>query len=385
MSLFSFKKNKFSVLTKDDYSLIISIGSGQIFGAIVKFTEKSGENVVYFTKEKISFQANIDPSRHLSLMFNTLSVLISRIQKEGLIYLQNTKNKIKFEKIFCLLSSPWCNSEIKNIHIKENKPFKFTQLYLDNVISECEKDHKHNSFQAVTVIEKQILQIKNNGYIIQNIVDQMTKDLDLSLYVTTIDNKTLESIKIAILKTFNIKDVWCHSSLLAIFSNIRNLFSNKEDFVHIDVSDEITDISIIKDNSISEIASIPFGRNYFVRELSKNMNCSEAIANSIINMQKDKDPKDLNNLKNAVELNNLLDVWFEEVNKILIQLKTKIYISNDVFLIADKDLTFILKNKIQKSEYNVLLVNNPKIKSHPTIDDQIFRLELMFLDNLYKI
>lgn len=388
MSFFSFKKNKSSSLLDGSYSLVISLSSGSISGGIIKHTEKVGVDVVYYTKENIHFQQDISIPRYLELMEKSLTTLASKIQKEGLTVLKSTNPKLKnlvLNRAFYLFSSPWCISETKTLYVKENIPFKVTDTYINKIIDQAEKEYQNSTFKNSKVIEKKIIQIKNNGYLVDNIIGQTTKEFEISVYFSFVDDSILAKIEQSISKIFYINNVWCHSNTLAIFSNIRNLFPQKDDFIYLDIGEEIIDISVINNNIISHNVTIPLGYNYFIRELSKDLNIPESVAATTIKMYKNKTVDDLANIKNTVSLNKISEDLLLKITDNLNSLKLKSYISENMFLIANSDLSFFLKDKLEKYDYKVLFIENKHIKSNLKIEDLIFKLELMFLDNLYKI
>lgn len=381
MSLFSFTKKN-----SNKYSLVFNIGSGSVSGGIIKFTEKVGENVIYFTKENIPFQQEVSVPRHLDLMKSTLITLANKIQTEGIKKLiTKNKNKISFDRVFYIFSSPWCISQTKTIRVKESKPFKVTESYLNKIIDEQEHKFQAEIAGFGSIIEKKIIQIKANGYIVNDINNKTIKDLEISVFFTVVPEKILNVIEKAVSKTFNINNVWCHSFPLAAFSVIRNLFPQNEDFIFMDISEEITDISIIKDNIIVSNASIPLGRNHFVRNLSRVLKVSKEIADSMIKIHCAKDHDQLASLRLSMSMDDAAKEWLNKIFETLDSLKNEIYVPESIFLITTSDLIPFLKEKLEKHDFSVLLINNNKVKSTVAVDDLIFKLELMFLDNLYKI
>jgi len=381
MSLFSFTKKN-----SNKYSLVFNIGSGSVSGGIIKFTEKVGENVIYFTKENIPFQQEVSVPRHLDLMKSTLITLANKIQTEGIKKLiTKNKNKISFDRVFYIFSSPWCISQTKTIRVKESKPFKVTESYLNKIIDEQEHKFQAEIAGFGSIIEKKIIQIKANGYIVNDINNKTIKDLEISVFFTVVPEKILNVIEKAVSKTFNINNVWCHSFPLAAFSVIRNLFPQNEDFIFMDISEEITDISIIKDNIIVSNASIPLGRNHFVRNLSRVLKVSKEIADSMIKIHCAKDHDQLASLRLSMSMDDAAKEWLNKIFETLDSLKNEIYVPESIFLITTSDLIPFLKEKLEKHDFSVLLINNNKVKSTVAVDDLIFKLELMFLDNIYKI
>jgi len=389
MSFFSFGKKtkaKSSKVDKEAYSIVFNIGSGSVSGGIIKFTEASGENVLYYAKELIPFQQELSIPKHLELMKNSLGVLTNKIQTEGLKIINSTKSKnIKIDRLFYVFASPWSISQTKTIRIKEPKVFKVTDKYLSHIIEQQEKEFQTEISKAGKIIEKKIIQIKSNGYIIDDYKNIITKDLEITVFFTVVSENILQEVENAVSRTFQIKEIWCHSLALSIFTNVRDLFPQKEDFIHIDISEEITDISIIKDNIIASTASIPFGRNNYIRELSAVLNVPPEVADSMIKMHCQKSNDQLATLRLAMAMDTASKNWLAKILEIFESLREKIFIPESIFLIANCDLASFLKEKLEKQDFEVTLIDNKKIRSNTTNDDIIFRLELMFLDNFYKI
>ncbi len=384
MSFFSFLNFK---KTKENYSLVFTIGSGSVSGGIVKFTEEAGVDMIYYDKEIIPFQQDISIMKHLELMKSSLTSLTQNIQSVGLkrVEMKDKKKQVLLEKVFYVFSSPWSISQTKTVRVKEAKPFKVTKDYLDKIVDEQEKILRGDILKSDKIVEKKIIQIKVNGYVVDSVYDRKVLDLEISIFFSIVPNDILQLVDQAISKTFNIKEIWCHSALLSVFSAIRDFFPKKDDFIYIDISEEITDISIVKDSVMISSASIPLGCNYFIRELAKKMNISEEIADSMIRMHCLKHNDELGNLKFAVAIEGVSKVWLSKVSETLDLLKEKIYIPEQVFLIADNDLFSFLKNRLEEKDLEVLSVDYKNIKSQKIKNNLIYRLVLMFLDNLYKI
>ena len=278
MSFFSFSQRN-----KESYSLVYNIGSGSVSGGIVHFTEKAGVQMLNYNKEVFAFQKDVTPDKHLELLNSSLVSLSKKIQADALKKL-NLKNgrSLTIDRIFYIFSSPWCLSQTRVIRIKESKLINITEKYLSKVIETQNAPFQADIAKTGTIIEKKIVQVKINGYAVENIYGKQAKEFELSVFYTVVPEKILKNIKDAVSKTFTTTNVWCHSLSLAVFTNIRNLFPQINDFIHIDISEEITDISVIKNNVIISSASIPFGRNQFIREITSALSVSPEIVDSMM-------------------------------------------------------------------------------------------------------
>lgn len=378
--LFSQKKNK------DSYYLVFNIGSGSVSGGIVKFTEKEGVEIVHYSKELIPFQQELSIPRHLELMQSSLSNLANKIHTEGLKKIAHRSGaKLQMEKAFYFFTSPWSVSQTKIIRLKETQARKITTAYLNDIINKQEKQLEIEISKSGEIIERKIIQIKINGYEVNDIKNLISKDLEIAVFFTVVPNEILQITKKAVSNIFNIGHVWCHSQSLSVFSAIRNLFPLKEDFIHIDVSEEITDVSIIKNNIMVNIASLPFGRNHFIRELSALLNVSEEIADSMIKMHGLKENDESATVMLSESMNKAGKDWVEKLFEVIGVDSEKIHIPETIFLVSNNGLANFLKGELEKKDLHVQLLDYKKIKPKIIGEDLIFKLELMFLDKLYKI
>jgi len=381
MSFFSFSKKN-----KESFSLVFNISSGSVSGAIIRFTEKAGVKIEYYIKEKISFQEELSIPRHVDLMSEALGILVEKIRVAGTKKIMPAKGSLfLIDRVFYIFSSPWCVSKTRTIRINEVKEFKVTEQYINKIIDEQEKLFRAEISESGQVVEKKIIQIKTNGYVVNDINDCLTKNLEISILFTIVPENILQVIESVVTKTFNSKNIWCHSLSLSLFSVIRNLFSQYENFIHLDITEEITDLNIINDNIITDSISIPFGRNHFIRELSMNLKITEEIADSMIRMQVTKSGDELGVLNLAVAMDTASQTWLTKISEALNDLKLRMFLPETMFLIISNDLGIFLRNKLVKQDFKVILVNNMQIDSTQVKEDTILKLELMFLDNLYKI
>jgi cell division ATPase FtsA len=360
-------------MSSDNYSLVFNIGSGSVTGSVIRFTEKPGVDVLYYSQEIIPIQKEVSASKHLELMKASLTSLVVKIPQKGW----------KIKNVYYIFSSPWSTSQTKTIRLKENKSFRLSESYLKRVIDEAQK--KSNITTEGKIIEQKIIQIKTNGYIVNEFKNELVKDAEISLFYTVVPENILKEIEGIVNKSFVVKNTWCHSVSLSIFSVVRDLFPQYEDFIYLDISEEMTDISVVREGVIMSNISLPFGRNEFVRELAEKLKVTEIIADSMIKMNSLKSHDQLAVLAFTSALNEIVKNWSDQISQAFDNFKTKLYLPNTIFFVATNDLTTLLSNKFKEENFEIILLEAKKINSPVKIDDIIFKISLTFLDKLYKI
>ena len=201
-------------------------------------------------------------------MLKAFDSALQDIQKQGLSHLNFTGwRNHGIRNVFYALSSPWCVSQTKIIKIKKDKPFEISIDSIEGVISGEEKKFlSGDSTESSKIIEKKIIEAKLNGYKMTEIYGKKAKDIELAFFVTLAPEYVLKEVKDAGRKYFNFRSSNFHSFALSSFSAIREIYSDKENFMFIDVHGELTDLSVIKDSVLVENFSFPEGKT-FLREM----------------------------------------------------------------------------------------------------------------------
>ena len=171
MSFFaSFKK-------RDNYSLIFNIGSGSVIGSLVKVTEKTGVDVLCYTKEQIPFEQNLSPEKYMANLKIATTKVGEKLHTEGVKKINHGLEKpIKIYRSYYLFSNPWCTSQTKTFKIRENKPVKLSDKYINSLIQKQEP----TTPAGEKLIENHIVQVKINGYVLNKFENIKTKEAEIS-------------------------------------------------------------------------------------------------------------------------------------------------------------------------------------------------------------
>ncbi len=369
MSFFWFGLKK----KKDSYSIVLNVASGSVTGALVHFTEKPGIKVVSYINEPIIFQADISVSRHIELMKSALEKVLKQINPEHQ----------KIQNVYYLLASPWSISQTQTVRLKENKKVKLTDSFLQKLI---DRELANSDFTSHNkIIERKIIQIKANGYILNEVSGESASEAEVSVFSTVVPADLLNDIENIVAKYYpGVASVY-HSMSLPIFSVIRDLFPNREDFVYLDVSEEMTDIAVVKKGVVISLVSFPFGRNHFVRELAAKTHTAKVVADANLKHVAEKNLNKLASAHLSVHISGIIDKWTTQVVGVFDKFTQNLSMPENIFFITTNDLVFLLKDRLTKAGLEVVGVEARNITSPIQIQDTMFKIGLVFLDKIYKI
>lgn len=107
-----------------------------------------------------------------------------------------------------------------------------------------------------------------------------TSELEIALYISMIPANIYSSINEMIKKFWDAPDVNFSSFSFTTFDVIRDIFTEESSLLFMDISGEVTDISLAKDNVLLESITFPAGKNMLIRSLIESMKSNSASATS---------------------------------------------------------------------------------------------------------
>lgn len=354
MSIFSRDKKK------DKLVLVFDIKSSYVGAALFLARESGIPKIIFSTRESISIEKDIEANRFLALTLKSLEIVVNRIFTAGIG---------APEQIFCVLSSLLYVSQTRIVELKKNTPFVFTSKLADSLIKKeislFEEEHleKHlNSETPLKLIELKNIKTMLNGYESSNPLNQKAKELEMTIFLSMGNEQILGKIKETIEKHFHLKEIKFSSFVLSSFAVIRDMYEKSENFLLINIGGEVTDMSIIKKNSLRESMSFPFGLNFMIRAVATNLGCSLGEAESYISLFKDAHAKESVAKVLGPVIDKLKKDWLSKFQESLSNLSNDISIPATIYLTADKEMATFFSETIKTEQFNQYTLTESKFQ-----------------------
>ena len=351
-----FKGNK----NKDELVLVFDIGSSSVGGALFRMQKSKIPKIVFSIREPIIFENKIDIGHFLLSTIKSLEIVTNKI------YMAKMGAP---SRIFCVLSSPWYVSQTRVIRLEKNTPFIFTSKLADSLIQkevalfEEEQSVKYADIQSpVRLIEFKNIKIMLNGYETPDPLDQKTKELEMTVFISVSPEQILKKIEETVRKHFHFKDMKFSSFGLSSFAVVRDMHTDQENFLLIDIGGEVTDISMIKKNILRESVSFPLGPNFFIRGVASALHCSPSEAKSFISLIKDEHASFSVAKKLEPIINKLKTSWLQKFQESLANLSNDISIPATIYIAVDKDFENFFCQIIETEQFNQYTLTESKFK-----------------------
>lgn len=354
MSIFEGIKNK------DELALVFDIGSSSVGGALFVMQKSGVPKIIYSIREPISLEKKSNFDRFFLLTLKSLEIVANKICMQGLGAPRKT---------FCMLSSPWYASQTRTILLKKDTPFVFNSKLADELTQkeiklfkeECIEEYTHTK-SKVLPIELKNMQIMLNGYVVPKPLNQRTRELEMTIFVSVSEEEVLEKIKEAVSKHFSSQNIKFSSFAMASFTVARDLFIHQDNFLLIDIGGEVTDISMVKKDILRSSISFSLGRNFMIRGISSVLDCSLDEAISYLSLYKDGHVEDSTLKKIEPVINKLKMEWLKKFQEALVDLSNDISIPSTIFLTVDQGLVDFFTETIKSEQFNQYTLTESKFK-----------------------
>lgn len=353
MNLFSKPEKKLKLVA------VFDLSSSSVGGALFSIRENGGPNIVYTTREPLPLAKDVSFENFLSGTMLVLDKVANKISTKGLGVP---------EKLFCVLSSPWYSSQVRIISLKKNVPFVFNLKLANELIKKesllFEEEYVRSvpNESKVRPIELKNMRTLLNGYATTNPLDQKASELEMDVFISISPEEVLSKIENVMEKHFHRREIKFSSFALASFTVARDMFIHQDNFSLVDIGGEITEICLIKKDSLRSSVSFPLGYNYFIRGVSSFMNCSLDEAKTYISLYKDNHASATLEKKLGPVLEKLKLDWLSKFQEALVFLSNDISVSSTIFMTTNEDLSAFFADTIKGEQFNQYAFTESKFR-----------------------
>lgn len=353
MGIFSKKK-------KGELVLVFDVGSSSVGGAMFLKTHEGVPEIIYSYRLPVQLEKKINIDRFLHLTIEALKVVSDNIC---------TKALGVPKEIYCVLSSPWHASQTRTIKLIKDTPIVFNEKLRDELINNdiklFEEEHKHfyeDGNGKIKTIELKNMKTLLNGYESSNPNGQKAKEIEISVFVSMVEEHIVDMIVENINRHFQSSKIKFISFVLATSTVARDMFIHQDNFLLVNIGGEVTDISMIKKDIIKESISFPMGRNFMARSLAEELDVPIPEAQSLLALYKDEHMEAKTRKKIEPAIIKIKTEWLRNFQDFLSTLSNDISIPSTVFITVEKDLASFFSEIIKSEQFNQYILTESKFR-----------------------
>lgn len=356
MAFSFFSKNK----TKEELILVCDIGSASVGCALIVVSPGIKPKIMYDARADMVFQEELDIARFQDAVVAAVSDVAGDVLRNGIPHLVFTRLGTKKipKKIFCTLSSPWYVTQTRIKEEKRTEPFRATEELMNGLIEhEVEMFKKDPNVARVMgdgemlVIEKKAIQVKLNGYTTHMPVGKKARTMEIAVLISAVSQKTAGRIADAIRKSFPARDVIFASFALTAFDVVRSAPDMPHNFLFLDISGELSDVSLVKDGVLLETITFPVGKKTILRLLAAEFRVSADEAFSLLRLSHEGRASAAHSQKIESALAHAGGEWMDAFREALLRISRDMAVPRAVYFTSDRDLEDWFSGLIVKEEF----------------------------------
>lgn len=357
--------------------VVLDIRDGSVGGMVIQ-KETEGNSLpekLFSVRKALPFQKNFNLKRLFYATAQAISFVASEIHKSG----QNDP-----KKIICLVGPHMHISQRRNVKITYKQPTLLTTEILNRLISNdlhlFEEKHLTSGLakgeSSNVIFEHKIMQIKLNGYETSNPIGKKATEVSISIFASVLPRVVLADLKNVISNSFHNNNLEFHSFSFMISDVVRNLDLDKNGLVLVQIEDEITEMSVVRNGIIQNIASFPAGKNLLKRQIMDSFATVSDGADSCIKMYNNKTGNEDVIKKMTDVLLKMNEVWADLFFQTIKKISYYHLLPQSFYIVADNDCKNIFIDLFKKIELSSILVLNKPA--------EIVSLDNQFFDNFCK-
>ena len=264
----------FSRKSKAGYGLLVDVGSGSVGLAIV---EQRGSSAAIWTyREHTPLKVTESVGESNKAVVTAIMSAMLTFEGEGRAALADHSRSAKIDYMQVTVSAPWSYTVARTVKFEKDEPFVITQELLaqlaktaaDQAMGEFEAKHSLKDL-GVKETSRTILDTHANGYRVAKPNKQSAQQLSVTHVSTLVREEIITSLTEMHSKLLPKSDLNITSFMMANYHVTDALQPSGVDFCLIDITNEATELGIVRHNALQYSTHIAYGRASIAREISK--------------------------------------------------------------------------------------------------------------------
>ncbi len=334
LSLFGHRRKNLYVL--------IDVGSASISGAYANIEEGHHPTIYYSTHISISLRDDISPT-------DAIAQALTKITKDLLVIgapvvSRYTNKKIHIDHVIVSITAPWQDIRVQMQQKIEKKSFRFTKEVMDNMVMETFAQ----SAQGRVITNSMVVSINLNGYSVTNPFGIKTKEVKMIVLGSYITKEINECVTKIVTEAFHIENIEITAFAPIASSVLRSIYPNEKDMLIIDITGEMTDVILVKDGILTDIAHTKRGLNVLRKSAIdagiRTVKPSESFHAMEHAVLMDKE----HNARFTARLQQARALWLQDIAHMLQNINVQYVLPRSVFILVDEEASSFIRRQFNE-------------------------------------
>lgn len=320
MSIFGGRK-------KQKVIAVLELASDSVGGMLIRQNKEDNPEVISDIRMPVNFLLDVNFDAFWRCTRDALKKVIEKMLKD---YPSGP------DACLCVFLSPWFISQTKIINVQKKEPFKITRSFFEKLLESEEENFKG---KGMSHLEHEFLKVELNGYHTKSPLEKFAKSARMHIYMSSGIGEVKTEIEKEVLKNFGDIPLSFKTFPLLAFKILSKIINTQEGLLLIDIGGEITDISLIRKDSLEETVSFPLGRNFLLRKIASELKTFPKEASSILQTCLKGHAAECNAEKISKIFQGTGKKWCDFLTKALESISENSPLPQNLFLIGDENIS----------------------------------------------
>jgi len=340
----------FRHVKNDRYGLLVDIGSGSVGLAVCHSTNAKQPNVIWTHRQHVPIKSVESVEESSKAIVTTLMQIMLEFEGPGRIALNTYHKSAKVDSMQVTIAAPWAYTTARTIKFEQDEPFAISKELVSDLATAAgqqaiDEFSQQHSLESLGVVETSrcALDIYANGYRLEKPNRQKANIVTVTHATTLARTEIITAVTEMKEKLFASAHIEITSYMLANYFSTRLLMPHIYDVCLVDITDEATEIGIVRDSSLKYSTHVPFGRASLAREVAKatNVPLHEAFT-TLANVQPPE-------TKASKEIKIINDAYVKRVVELFKETGDRLTIPKNIYLETDRGLDLVFLPLIERA------------------------------------
>ncbi len=375
MSFFSRKE------TPERVHVVIDIGSGSVAVALVHTKEDATTDFLWSHREYILTKGYTDIKELLRDIHTALMNALLEFGSNGLRTLQGELRPKDIEGILVTVSAPWAHTATQVVRFEKEEPFTVSDEFIDDLIKtskkETEESQKQIAALGLQTISETVAEITLNEYVVADPDGKEAKAVTVSIITSAVQEKIISSVQEGIEKILPGVSISFFSFIDVLYKTLKILKPHTSEIVIVDVTDEASEVGIVRDDVLRHCNFAPAGLYSIARNISAELGLPKEEAYSLLKHTAE-DLKEMYKAAEQEKLTALFTAYEDALVQLLQDTGDSLNIPQSIFVHTDSNTApFVLERvknaaaRVSTTKKTILLISKEAFGEEKATDSAI--------------
>jgi len=265
----------FTRRSQERFGLLVTIGSGSVGLAICHSVPEREPVIVWTHRENIPLRDISSIDQTSKAIITTIMNTMMEFEGAGRAALDNHQKGARIKTMQATVAAPWSYTTTRTIKYEQEKQFTVDDELIGELSTQAatqamEAVQGKQTLESMGVVETSrcVLDISANGYRIAQANNQKANSVTVTHVTTLAQSDLIQALQDMNERLFGNVPLQCISAILASQLAINQAAANLYDVCIVHITNEATEIGIVRDGSLQYCTHVAFGRASIAREIA---------------------------------------------------------------------------------------------------------------------